>query len=72
MAAPLKAGIAPGLDLDANYVIQFTALSPTDASLVAGVTVSNASLLVTNVHGGDLSDTLTDKDIEWLNLPIEG
>ena len=56
MAAPMKAGIPPSLDLNGSYVLQFTALSPTDGSVVAGVTVSSASLLVDNVGAGSESD----------------
>jgi hypothetical protein len=69
MAAPLKAGIPAGLDLDANYTIQFAALSPVDGSAVTGVSVSNASLLVTNVSGGDLSSGLADEEPLWIPIP---
>jgi len=69
MAAPLKAGIPPGLDLTSDYVIQFTALSPTTGAVDTGVVISNASLLVDNLGGGDLSAGFTLGEIEWLHLP---
>jgi hypothetical protein len=68
MAAPMKAGIAPGLDLTSDYIIQFTALSPTTGAVDVGVSVSNVSLLVDNVHGGDLQSGFDD--IEPLFTPI--
>jgi hypothetical protein len=72
VAAPLKAGIAPGLDLTSDYIVQFTALSPTDGSVVAGVSVSNVSLLVANVKGGDLTPPTAAGEPEWINVPQEG
>jgi hypothetical protein len=69
MAAPLKAGIPPDLDLNANFVIQFAAISPTDGSAITGVTVSEASLLVDNLGGGDLTTGFDVGPIEWLHLP---
>ena len=54
MSVPMKTGLPLGLDLPANYVIQFTALNATTGAAVTSVNVSNASLLVTNVAGGDL------------------
>jgi len=59
MSAPLKAGIAPDLDMGTAYIIQFTALDPTTGSVVAGVSVSGATLTVANVAGGDLEALLT-------------
>lgn len=60
MAAPLKAGIPPGLDLVSDFVIQFTALDESTGAVVSGVTVENATLLVDNLGGGDLSVGFTD------------
>lgn len=59
MAAPMKAGIPPDLDLNSGYVLEFVAISPTDGSEVAGVNVSNATLTVQNVGGGNLDELLT-------------
>jgi hypothetical protein len=59
MAAPMKSQLPLDLDLDGEFIIQFTALSPTDGSVVADVSVSNVSLLVTNVSGGDLVDAFS-------------
>lgn len=69
MAAPLKTGIAPDLHLDGGYVIQFAAISPTDGSDVAGVNVSDASLLVDNLGGGDLTGGFADTEPLWVPLP---
>lgn len=69
MAAPIKVAIPPGLDLTNGYVIQFTALDASTGAVVGGVTVSDASLLVDNLGGGDLSGGFTLGEIEWLHLP---
>jgi hypothetical protein len=71
MAAPMKAGIAPDLDLTSDYIIQFTALSPTTGAVDAGVSVSNVSLLVENVKGGDLGDSSLFDDPLWISLPAD-
>lgn len=69
MAAPVKAAIAPDLDLGTGYVLQFTALNPVNGAAVTGVTVSGANLTVANVLGGDLSQLFTDDVPLWLDLP---
>ena len=69
MAAPLKTGLAPDLHLDGGYIIQFAAISPTDGSAVANVNVSNASLLVENLTGGDLTGGFATEAPLWLDLP---
>lgn len=69
MAAPLKAGIPPGLDLKSDFVIQFTALDPTTGAVDTGVVISNASLLVDNLGGGRLGAGFDVGPIEWLHLP---
>jgi hypothetical protein len=55
MAAPMKAGIAPDLDLTSDYIIQFTALSPTTGA----------------VKGGDLGDSSLFDDPLWISLPAD-
>lgn len=64
----MKTGLAPGLDLTSDFIVQFTALDPSTGSVVADVSVSNVSLLVDNVHGGDLQSGFDD--IEPLFTPI--
>ena len=55
MAQPPKtATIPPGLDLDANYTLQFTAIDATSGAILTTVNISDATLLVANVVGGDL------------------
>lgn len=53
MAVPEIAALPPELDLPAGYKIRLNALSPTDGSQVSGVTVSDFSLLVTDLVGGN-------------------
>lgn len=54
MAAPVKTGFPDGVDLDTGYTIRFTALDPTSGAVVAGVTVSSATILAQSVGGGAL------------------
>jgi hypothetical protein len=67
----MKAGIAPDLDMGTAYTVQFTALSPTTGSVVAGVKVSAATLMVANVLGGNLDDLLIPLDPLWISLPVD-
>ena len=66
----MKAGIAPGLDLDANYQIEFTALDATTGAVVTSVVVSSASLLVDNLGGGPASDLISDIEPLWVPVPV--
>jgi len=72
MSAPMTAPMAHPLDMGAAYTLQFTALSPTTGAVVAGVNVSQATLTVQNIGGGNLDELLKQIDIEWLNLPQQG
>ncbi len=56
MAAPLKAGIPPDLDLTSAYVIEFAAIDPTTGAANTSVVVSAATLLVDQVSPGTASD----------------
>lgn len=69
MAAPLKAGIPPGMDLGEGYILQFTALSPTTGAVDTGVVISGATLLVDSVRGGDPSGGFEDVPPLWTPLP---
>lgn len=71
MAAPMKAGLAPNLDIGTGYTLQFTAISPTTGAVVSGVNVSGATLTVENVAGGDLSGLLEPLDPLWISLPAD-
>jgi hypothetical protein len=71
MAAPTKAGIAPGLDLTSDFIVQFTALDPSTGAVVTGVSVSDVSLLVENVNGGDLGDQPAFGDPLWISIPAD-
>jgi hypothetical protein len=66
----MKTGLAPALDITGDFVVQFTALSPVDGSVDTGVVVSNVSLLVENVKGGDLGDSSLFSDPLWISLPV--
>lgn len=52
MPQPLIAGLPPDLDLDSGWEIVLAALDPTTGAAVAGVKVTNASLMVRNLAGG--------------------
>lgn len=56
MPQPLIAGLPPGLDLPAGYVVRVTALDPSSGAAVTGVTVSNFALYVRNLVGTDSTD----------------
>lgn len=49
MSQKVTAAIPEGLDLDSDYVIQFTAVDAATGAVVTSVNVSNASLLVANL-----------------------
>lgn len=68
----MKAGVPPHLHLDGNYIIRFTAVSATTGAVVAGVNVSQASLLVQNLGSVDLQVITPPGEIDWLNLPQDG
>ncbi len=53
MAAPLKASMAPDIDLDTGCTVVFEAINPTTGAAVTGVTISNALLRVDYAGGGD-------------------
>lgn len=50
-AEPLIAGLPPDCELSAGYVIRIVALDPTTGATVTGVTLSDVSLFVTDMHG---------------------
>jgi hypothetical protein len=54
MPVPIKAALPPELDIADGYVIRFAAVSPTDGSAVAGVTVSHVSIFGTDLAGVDV------------------
>jgi hypothetical protein len=49
MAQKLKTTMAPDLDLRGGYTVEWDAVSPTTGASVAGVVVSNTSLLVSDL-----------------------
>jgi hypothetical protein len=55
MAEPYIAPMPPYLDLGAGYQLQVSAVDPTTGDQVTGVTVSNFSIIVDNLGGGDLA-----------------
>jgi len=56
MPHKLTASMPEGMDLDASYTVQWAALDPTDGSVVTGVVVSDAAMLVTQVSPGTADD----------------
>ena len=52
MAAPLKAPMAPDLDLPDGYVVEWAAIDPTTGADVAGVVVSGVSIFGTVLGSG--------------------
>lgn len=70
MAKKLTAPMPEGMDLDGSYTIQWAALDPTDGSDVAGVVVSAAAMLVTQVTPGTAGDLAADNFVPLLT-PIE-
>jgi hypothetical protein len=58
-AQPLIAGLPPDCELSAGYVIRVVALDPTTGATVTGVTLSDVSLFVTDLHG-NVDDLVPD------------
>lgn len=56
MAKVQAAALPPSLDLPSGYTIRVNALDPTTGAQITGVTISDLSILVTDVSGNlDLS-----------------
>lgn len=58
MSLPVKTGLPDNMSIGPGYTIRFTAVDPTTGAVVAGVTVSDASIFCTassGVGGTDLS-----------------
>lgn len=51
MAQVIAASLPPDLDLPSGYIIRVNAVDPTDGSQVTGVTVTDLSIVVTDVTG---------------------
>ena len=65
----MTTGLPEALDLTKDYQIEFTALDATTGADVTSVIVSNVSLLVANVAGGDLSADNFDATPLWVPIP---
>jgi hypothetical protein len=52
MAQKLTASVPPGLDLVFNYTLEWAALDPDTGDDVAGVVISQATLLVNDFGAG--------------------
>ena len=62
MAQKLTASMPENLDLQANYVVQITAVDPTTGALVSGINVSNVAIMaeqITPASSGGGQDLLT-------------
>jgi len=71
VAAPMTAPIPPGLDLTANYTLEWTALDPTTGAVDTSVVISAASLLVDNLGGGDLTTGFPDMEPLFTPVPVD-
>jgi len=69
MAQKLSADLPPDLDLSESWVLQFAAVDPVDGSDIAGVTISNVSIVCEMVGGGSGTVSL---DVEALLVPQAG
>lgn len=69
MPAPMVASLPPGVELASGYSVRFTALDPTDGSVVAGVVISEATLQVNNLSSSALSNLETGA---WFLVPERG
>lgn len=69
MAAPMVAPIPPELELAGRWRIRFTALNPTTGAVVAGVTVSEATIQVADLSTGPVSRLET---ADWQLVPEKG
>lgn len=56
MPTPLIAGLPPECVLSAGYVIRLTALDPTTGAVVTGVTLTDVSILVSQLTGPNVED----------------
>jgi hypothetical protein len=72
MSKKLLGVIPVGLDLASGFVIQFTAVDSTTGDDVPSVTVSEVSLLVDNVTGGDLESGFGDIEPLFTPTPAGG
>lgn len=73
MSQKVTASIPENMDLDANYIIRFTAVNASTGAALSTVSVSNAAILATNVKGGDLSSGLFEVELPtWINVPVPG
>jgi hypothetical protein len=53
MAQKLAAALPPSMELEFNYTLEWAALDPVTGNPVAGVVVSQATLLVNDLVAGD-------------------
>jgi hypothetical protein len=60
MAQKLTASMPENMDLDGTYTVRWAALDPTTGDDVAGVVISNASMLVRQVSPGSFDDLSAD------------
>ena len=52
----IKTGMPDNVDIAANYTVQVAAIDEATGDPVTGVKVSNVTLEVVNINGGDLSN----------------
>jgi hypothetical protein len=71
MAAPVTAALPSSLDLPGGYTLRWTALSPTDGSVVSGVVISAATILTdtapVNSDAGNIDTSLPQPEPIWID-----
>ena len=70
MARKLTGGFPPDLDLPAGFTIRLTTLDASTGAVVAGVTVSNVSIVALPVTPATADEVSTIADVEPLFIPV--
>jgi hypothetical protein len=66
---PIMAPLPPGIELAGSWRVRFTALDPATGAVVAGVTISSATIQVEDLSTGGISRLET---ADWQLVPEKG
>lgn len=71
MSQKLRGSMPQNVDLGANYQVAWAAVDPTTGADVAGVTVSNVGMLVTQVTPGSADELQSGAFVvpTWMPIP---